>query len=103
MLKAKHLKTRPAAFQRLTGVTPNEFDTIVKLVTPLWNAAEQTRLNIYKRQRAIGAGAQFKLEVTARVLLVLIYLRQYCFLTPTTAPDGLGSHPRIPWLAFIPA
>jgi DDE superfamily endonuclease/Helix-turn-helix of DDE superfamily endonuclease len=78
MLNAKQLKTRPAAFQRLTGVSPNEFDTIIKLITPLWNAAEQTRLNTKKRKRAVGAGAQFKLEITARVLLVLIYLRQYC-------------------------
>ena len=45
VLNAKQLKTRPAVFQRLTSVAPKEFDTIIKLVTPLWNAAEQTQLN----------------------------------------------------------
>ena len=51
VLNAKQLKTRPAVFQRLTSVAPKEFDTIIKLVTPLWNAAEQTQLNTKKRKR----------------------------------------------------
>lgn len=78
MLRADRLQQRPAAFQRLTGVTPDEFDTVVELAAPLWEQAELERLNDRERERAIGAGAKFKLEIEARVLMVLIYLRQYC-------------------------
>ena len=98
---APHGLGPPAAFQRLTGVTPEEFDSIVEAFEPLWNEAEIKRLNIRKRKRAIGAGPTFKLDPVAQVLMTLIYLRQYCFLTPTAAPDGLGSHARISRLAHL--
>jgi len=78
MLRADQLQKRPAAFQRLAGGTPDEFDTILELLEPRWNEAELERLNTHTRQRAIGAGAKFKLNLTARVLMILIYLRQYC-------------------------
>ncbi len=78
MLRAAQLQKRPAAFQRLTGVTPTEFDTILELSTPLWHDANTRRLNNRKRSRAIGAGAKFHLELHALLLMTLIYLRQYC-------------------------
>jgi hypothetical protein len=78
MFTATQLQKRPAAFQRLTGVTPEEFDTITEAFESLWNEAEIERLNKRKRKRAIGAGPSFKLEITAQVLMTLIYLRQYC-------------------------
>jgi hypothetical protein len=77
MFTAAQLQKRPAAFQRLTGVTPEEFNTITEAFEPLWDEAETTRLNNRKRKRAIGAGLNFKLEVTAQILMTLIYLRQY--------------------------
>ena len=83
---APHWLGPPAAFQRLTGVTPDEFNTVIEAFEPLWDEAEITRLNNRKRKRAIGAGPCFKLEVTLQVLMTLIYLRQYAFLTPTAAP-----------------
>lgn len=78
MLRAAQLQKRPAAFQRLTGVTPAEFDTILELTTPVWHESNAKRLNNRKRQRAIGAGAKFHLELHALLLMTLIYLRQYC-------------------------
>ena len=78
MFTATQLQKRPAAFQRLTGVTPEEFDSIVEAFEPLWDEAEIARLNNRKRKRAIGAGPTFKLEVAAQILMTLIYLRQYC-------------------------
>ena len=78
MLRATQLQKRPAAFQRLTGVSPDEFDTIIELATPVWHEANTKRLNNRKRLRAIGAGAQFHLELPALLLMTLIYLRQYC-------------------------
>ena len=78
MFTAAQLQKRPAAFQRLTGVTPDEFNTITEAFEPLWDEAEITRLNKRKRKRAIGAGPTFKLEVTSQILMTLIYLRQYC-------------------------
>ena len=78
MFTATQLQKRPAAFQRLTGVTPEEFDNIAEAFEPLWDEAEIARLNNRKRKRAIGAGPTFKLEVAAQILMTLIYLRQYC-------------------------
>jgi len=78
MLRAAQLQKRPAAFQRLTGVTPNEFDTILESLSPLWHDANTKRLNNHKRSRAIGAGAKFHLELHELLLMTLIYLRQYC-------------------------
>jgi hypothetical protein len=78
MLRVARLQQRPVAFQRLTGVTSDEFDTILEQLTPLWAEANQQRLNQRKRQRAIGAGAKFHLELDALLLMTLIYLRQYC-------------------------
>ena len=90
MFTAAQLQKRSAAFQRLTGVTPEEFDTIVEVFEPLWNEAEIARLNIRKRKRAIGAGPNFKLDPVAQILMTLIYLRQYCFLAPQQHLTGLG-------------
>jgi hypothetical protein len=78
MLRVTQLQKRPTAFRRLSGVTVEEFDTILEQLTPLWNAAQTARLNNRKRQRRIGGGAQFKLELIALLLMALIYLRQYC-------------------------
>ena len=35
MFTVFQLQKRPAAFQRLTGVTPDEFDTIIEAFEPL--------------------------------------------------------------------
>jgi Helix-turn-helix of DDE superfamily endonuclease len=78
MLRVTQLQKRPDAFRRLSGVTTEEFDTILEGLTPLWTAAQTARLNKRKRQRRIGGGAQFKLDLAALLLMTLIYLRQYC-------------------------
>ena len=52
MLRVTELQKRPTAFQRLTGVTPDEFDTITELLEPLWDEAELERLNTHERVRA---------------------------------------------------
>jgi Helix-turn-helix of DDE superfamily endonuclease len=80
MLRVNQLQKRPAAFQRLTGVTIDEFNTITELTKPLWNESELKRLNRNKRTRAIGAGAKFKLNLETQILMTLIYLKQYCTL-----------------------
>lgn len=78
MLCVKQLQKRPQAFQRLTGVTTEEFNTIHELLEPAWNEANTKRLNTRQRKRAIGAGAQFQLPLLEWSLMTLIYLRQYC-------------------------
>jgi Helix-turn-helix of DDE superfamily endonuclease len=78
MLRVAQFQQRPTAFQRLTSVTGDEFDTILEQLTPLWVDTNQQRLSKRKRQRAIGAGAKFQLELNVLLLMTLIYLRQYC-------------------------
>ena len=65
MFTTAQLQKRPAAFPRLTGVTPEEFNTITEAFEPLWDEAKIARLNNRKRKRAIGAGPTFKLEVAS--------------------------------------
>ena len=77
MITAAKLERRPRAFQSLTGLTPEQFRGVLEVFTPLWLEAERTRLSRPNRLRAIGAGASFKLAVPERLLMALIYLRQY--------------------------
>ena len=77
MLTLAKLELRPKALLGLTGLTPDQFALILDTFIPLWQASEQKRLSRPNRQRAIGAGNSFKLEPPERVLLTVIYLRQY--------------------------
>ena len=63
------IKKHPNIFLRLFGVKPQQFDEIMKKVTPLW---EKEVLGQYKRP-----GRDFKLPLEDMVLIVLLYYRSY--------------------------
>jgi hypothetical protein len=72
-----HLRTRPAVFAHLTGLTIPVFDDLAAAVVPLVEAAHRQTLDRPGRQRAIGGGDAFDLSTADQVLLTVIWLRQY--------------------------
>ena len=77
MLTLEKLRRKPEKFHAFTGLTPDEFDTVLAGVEPVYAAAQETQRNHPCRRRAVGAGHLFTLSVAERLLLVLIYWRVY--------------------------
>lgn len=77
MNKCYQLKRRPDVFRRLTGVSVEKFYQIYHQLEPLYEVYEQKRLSRGDRQRAIGGGNKFKLELENRLLMLLMYYRLY--------------------------
>lgn len=64
-------------FQRLTGLHPEKFTTLLEQLTPLWEEAEIKRLSRPNRKHAIGAGNKHKLDLGQTLFLLLLYYRTY--------------------------
>jgi len=77
MSKCYQLKQSPDTFRRLTGVTVEKFYEIYHQIKPLYETYEQQRLSRNNRQRAVGGGNKFKLELEDRLLMLLMYYRLY--------------------------
>lgn len=75
MIQVEHLMQRPQTFEALCGLKPAEFTALVERIEPLWDQRRQALRLWEGRQRRIGAGRKFKLDVAHRLLLTLIYLR----------------------------
>lgn len=61
--------------RQLTGLSAEEFASLLAEVGPVWEAARVARLSGRKRERAFGAGRPHGLPFAGRLLLVLMYLR----------------------------
>jgi len=72
------LKSRARSFERLVGLSPVEFDQLLSELEPLWEQSHHRSLLRAGRVRRIGAGNTFKLDLSQRLLVTLLYLRQYC-------------------------
>jgi DDE superfamily endonuclease/Helix-turn-helix of DDE superfamily endonuclease len=68
-LRYNKVKNNPTIFKRLFGVSVNEFERIFWQVEPLWQKRVVGR---YKRP-----GRDYKLELTDRLLMLLLYYRTY--------------------------
>jgi hypothetical protein len=67
--------SRSKAFERLCGLTVEQFKTLVVAMTPAIEAAECKRLSDRERQRGVGAGNSYKPAICDQVLLTLMYYR----------------------------
>jgi hypothetical protein len=76
-MRYEYLSQHPNVFQKCTGLTVALFDDLVDDVLPVYMGAEERRLNRPQRQRAMGAGHPFELEVRDHLLLTVIWLRLY--------------------------
>lgn len=77
MLNLEKLLKRPKTFHSLTGLSPEQFRTLVKQAKPLWEEAETKRKSWKGRKRKIGAGRKYKLSFEAALFLLLLYYRTY--------------------------
>src|SRR5215210_5729963 len=77
MLTVKKLRRKPKHFHNFTGLTPEQFDELLLALEPLYERAEQERLENPTRLRARGAGRNFDLELPERLLMSLMYFRLY--------------------------
>ncbi|MER5176433.1 MAG: transposase family protein [Candidatus Nitrosocosmicus sp.] len=83
MLSYDRLSKKPLLFKSFTGLTVKEFDNIYdNEITKRYEKHEIKRLSQRKdRERSIGAGRYFKLDVKNRFLILLVYYRLYITYT----------------------
>src|SRR4051812_8238343 len=83
LLSYDRLSKKPLLFRSFTGLTVQEFDDIYnKEIVKKYHEYENKRLSKRKnRERAIGAGRPFKLDVKDRFLMLLVYYRLYITYT----------------------
>jgi len=76
-MRYEQLSQHPKIFPKVTGLSVAEFDDLVRDVLPRYVAAERERLQRPDRQREIGAGRNYELELRDHLLLVVVWLRIY--------------------------
>ncbi|MDQ6661581.1 MAG: transposase family protein, partial [Chloroflexota bacterium] len=79
-----HYPKKPLLFKSFTGLTVEEFDNIYnKEIIKRYERDEIKRLSTKSkaREREIGAGRRFKLDVKNRFLMLLVYYRLYITYT----------------------
>ena len=64
------LSKKPLVFRKLTGLTPDEFVSVVKKLTPLWN-------NKYEKSKKKIGRPQGLLNMENRLVCLLLYYRTY--------------------------
>jgi CRP-like cAMP-binding protein len=74
MITYAMLKKKPHVFKNLTGVSANEFDRLQREVAPVWAEGERKRLSRPDRQRAIGGGRDYTLDLKEQLLMTLVWL-----------------------------
>jgi hypothetical protein len=77
MSHTERLGRSPKAFRQLTGITPAVFDKLLADLTPRYEQAEVKRKDRPGRQRRPGAGRKHALDLSDRLLMLLIYYRTY--------------------------
>jgi CRP/FNR family transcriptional regulator, nitrogen oxide reductase regulator len=74
MTTYKILQQKPQSFKNLTGLSIDEFDKLHREVTDVWAESERERLTRSKRQRAIGGGRTYSLDLQEQLLMTLMWL-----------------------------
>jgi hypothetical protein len=77
MITYKEISKKPHLFKSFFGVTVAEFDETYHKLCPVWAEHEIKRLSQRKRQRAVGGGSDYKLDLRDRLLMTLMWLKLY--------------------------
>jgi hypothetical protein len=78
LLSYERLSRKPILFKSFTSITLQEFDEIYEEIAKRYDKYEIPRISKRKnRERSMGAGRPFKLDVKNRFLMLLIYYRLY--------------------------
>jgi hypothetical protein len=82
LLSYDRLSKKPLLFKSFTGLTVKQFDEIYdKEITKRYAKHETQRLSKKYREREIGAGRPFKLDIKDRCIMLLVYYRLYITYT----------------------
>lgn len=85
MLTYKGLSTKPVAFRSMTGLSVEEFQSLLGRVRPHYEALVARRMYRPERRRGPGGGLKSRHDLTERLLMTLVWLRLY------VACDALGA------------
>src|SRR5512138_2248058 len=77
MLTYKQLAAKPGAFRSMTGITVEEFESLLARVRPRYEAMVARRLYRPERRRGPGGGLKSRHDLTERLLMTLVWLRLY--------------------------
>ena len=77
MFNHKKLAKKQKQFLSITGVTPQQFDSLSKKIQKQYKITEAKRLSEKERKRDIGAGHKFDHCLKDRILMLLMYYRMY--------------------------
>jgi hypothetical protein len=75
MFTVQRLRRKPKHFKSFTGLSPEEFDILLKAVEPEYHSQQVAMKTQKIRQRKLGGGRNFKRNLTERLLMTLIYYR----------------------------
>jgi Helix-turn-helix of DDE superfamily endonuclease len=75
MFTVNRLRRKPKHFKSFTGLSPEEFDTLLKAVEPEYLEQQSILKTQRIRQRKLGGGRHFKRNLAERLLMSLIYYR----------------------------
>ena len=94
-LTFKRLADNARRFKMLMGMSLQEFEFLLAKVERVYPEEERKRLSKRPRQRGIGAGRRFSLNLRNRVLLLLFYYRTYATQDVAAEVFGVGQARRI--------
>jgi hypothetical protein len=77
MITVARLRKKPRHLASFTGLSVEQFETLLCALAPLYEARERERKSRPSRRRAIGGGHPFRLALPERLLMTLMYLRLY--------------------------
>jgi hypothetical protein len=83
LLSYDRLSRKPLLFKSFTGLTVEQFNNIYRKIEKRYDEYELHRLSKRKkkRERKVGSGRRFKLDVKNRFLMLLVYYRLYITYT----------------------
>jgi hypothetical protein len=77
MLTFERLSMKPGAFKSMTGLSVEEFRSLLGRVTPRYEALVRSQAERVVRRRARGGGAKSRHGLTERLLMTMVWLRLY--------------------------
>src|SRR5262245_2741968 len=77
ILRRERLRTFPAVFRTMTGLTVALFDELIDALVPASQTTRQELLDRPGRRRAVGGGDHFDLDPADQLLLTIVWLRHY--------------------------
>lgn len=73
----EQLSAKPGAFKSLTGLSAEEFHSLLSRVRPKYEALVRSQAERADRKRAPGGGVKSRHDLTERLLMTMVWLKLY--------------------------